>query len=253
MINKSRDESATITGILFDKDGTLIDFNQTWLPLYRQAARYLAVEAGKESEARALLVSGGFIEADESWQPDSLLASGSNRQIYRAWAAQLGIEINDEQMAECYRIFSQKHNQYAAVVDPLAPFLSKLRATEVKIGVATMDDEHSAIDTLQGLGCSDLVDFVCGADSGYGEKPEPGMVMAFCQQCGLRNNEIMMVGDSPRDLKMGRNAKVGLSVGVLTGTTQREALAPFADHVLDDISGIPALLANKPISNDTSS
>ena len=253
MINKSRDESATITGILFDKDGTLIDFNQTWLPLYRQAARYLATEAGKESEAQALLVSGGFIEADESWQPDSLLASGSNRQIYKAWAAQLGMEINDEQMAECYRIFAQKHNRYAAVVDPLAPFLSKLRATGVKIGVATMDDEHSAIDTLQGLGCSDLVDFVCGADSGYGEKPEPGMVTAFCQQCGLASNEIMMVGDSPRDLKMGRNAKVGLSVGVLTGTTQREALAPFADHVLDDISGIPALLANKPISNNISS
>jgi len=243
MINKSSDEGATITGILFDKDGTLIDFNQTWLPLYRRAAEFLATEAGKSSEAEALLTAGGFIATDESWQPDSLLASGSNRQIYEAWSAQLGMEINAEQMAECYRIFSQKHQRYAAVVDPLAPFLAELAAKGLKIGVATMDDEQSAIDTLQGLGCSDQVDFVCGADSGYGEKPDPGMVLAFCEQCDLLSENVMMVGDSPRDLKMGRNAGVGLSVGVLTGTTQGEALAPYADYVLDDIAGIPAVLA----------
>ena len=107
-----------------------------------------------------------------------------------------------------------------------------------------MDDEQSAIGTLQGLGCSDQVDFVCGADSGHGEKPDPGMVLAFCEHCGLNSENVMMVGDSPRDLQMGRNAGVGLSVGVLTGTSGREALAPYADHVLNDISDIPALLAS---------
>ena len=52
-----------------------------------------------------------------------------------------------------------------------------------------------------------------------------------------------MVGDSPRDLKMGRNAGVGLTVGVLTGTTGSAALAENADHIYENISGMLQLFS----------
>ena len=235
--------SAAIRGILFDKDGTLIDFNRTWLPLYRKAADYLATEAGKPQLASELLRSGGFIEAEESWQPDSLLASGSNQQIYEAWSEQLGIDIDSDRLAECYRIFTQKYDGYAAVIDDLNGFFDTLRQRGLKLGVATMDDEASAVKTLQTMGCLDRFDFVCGADSGFGVKPEPGMVEAFCRHCDLSVEQTAMVGDSPRDLKMGRNAGVGLTVGVLTGTTGSAALAENADHIYENISGMLQLFS----------
>jgi phosphoglycolate phosphatase len=40
---------------------------------------------------------------------------------------------------------------------------------------------------------------------------------------------------------MGRNAGVGLTIAVLTGTGSRESLAE-ADYCLDDITGIEAIL-----------
>ncbi len=230
--------SPDLKGILFDKDGTLIDFNRTWLPLYRKAADYLSQAAGRPQDAAKLLATGGFIAADETWQPDSLLASGSNQQIYEAWSSQLGLTLEDEHMQTCYDIFNTKHGSYMAVLSDLNGFLDTLRGCGLVLGVATMDDQSSAERTLQAMGCRDRFDFVCGADSGFGVKPDPGMINAFCESTGLVNIEVAMVGDSPRDLKMGRNAQVGLTVGVLTGTTANGALAPYADHIYDDISGM---------------
>ncbi len=34
-----------IAGVLFDKDGTLVDFEASWRPVYTAAARAIAVES----------------------------------------------------------------------------------------------------------------------------------------------------------------------------------------------------------------
>ncbi|MGR3914462.1 MAG: HAD family hydrolase, partial [Gammaproteobacteria bacterium] len=77
-----------IQGILFDKDGTLLDFNRTWLPPYRRAADYLHRRFG--IAAAELLARGGFVAESESWRPDSPLASGCNREIIELWGEVIG-------------------------------------------------------------------------------------------------------------------------------------------------------------------
>ena len=51
-----------------------------------------------------------------------------------------------------------------------------------------------------------------------------------------------MVGDNLHDLEMGRRARAGLIVAVLSGTGAAEDLTPHADHVLDSIQDLEALL-----------
>ena len=74
-------------------------------------------------------------------------------------------------------------------------------------------------------------------------EPEPGMVHAFARATGVAEADIAVIGDSPRDLHMARAAGAGLVVGVLTGTSGAETLAPLADHVLDSIATLDALLS----------
>ena len=63
-----------IKGILFDKDGTLLDFNRSWLAPYLQASEYLANSVGQPELAAQLMEKGGYIAQTDSWISDSLLA-----------------------------------------------------------------------------------------------------------------------------------------------------------------------------------
>ena len=54
---------------------------------------------------------------------------------------------------------------------------------------------------------------------------------------------IAVVGHSLHDLDMARAAGAGLTVGVLTGASPRETLAPHADHVIASIVELDSLLA----------
>ena len=107
--------------VLFDKDGTLLDFNQTWLPPYYAAAHYLTTISSTSVDADEILKDGGYIAKTTSWQPDSLLASGSNRQIIDRWEALLDIKLGQRELDEIGAIFTLNKNQYIPVFSPLRP------------------------------------------------------------------------------------------------------------------------------------
>ncbi len=231
-----------IRAILFDKDGTLLDFNRTWLSPYRAAAKWIAEKAEGRFSAEELLAHGGYMADSESWRPDSVLAAGSNQQILQSWNSLLGIALGEAEVREIMQIFKLTQEQYIPVTDSLRSCLEQLKLSGYALGIATMDDERQAHRMTRGLCIDDLFDFVCGADSGHGVKPDPGMVRAFAASVGVSTEAVAMVGDSPRDIHMGLNAGAGLSIAVLTGAHDAEELGRHTPHVLSDISELGGFL-----------
>jgi phosphoglycolate phosphatase len=64
-----------IRGILFDKDGTLIDYWRTWLPINREVASCAA--GGDPLLAAELLARNGHDPATDRVTAGSVLAAGS--------------------------------------------------------------------------------------------------------------------------------------------------------------------------------
>jgi len=236
--------SAGIRGIVFDKDGTLSDFEKTWVPALLASAGALAATVGRADMADAMLDAVGRHPETGAIIQGSLLASGTTDEMAGRWCEMVP-ELPDvtevTEWLDAYWARATLANLHP--VTPLVPLFEGLRASGRVLGLATNDAEHAARLTLDRLSIAAYFTTTHGYDSGHGAKPDPGMILEFCRVTGLDPSETAMVGDSPADLDAGRAAGCGLTVAVLTGTSDAEFLAPLADVVLDSIADLPAYLA----------
>jgi phosphoglycolate phosphatase len=234
-------QQVKIRGILFDKDGTIVDYARTWVPMNREAALFAA--SGDPQLAAELLRAHGQDPESGAVAGNSVLAVGSIADIAAAFAAHLGAHAPAGLTASLDRLFTEGGAKHAVLIPGADRALATLKRRGLRIGVATNDSISGLKASLKRTGVLDLFDFTVGYDSGYGTKPDAGMALAFCKTLGLQPAEIAMVGDAVHDLAMGRAAHAGLTGGVLSGTGTRQQLEPLADLILPSISDLPALPA----------
>jgi phosphoglycolate phosphatase len=227
----------TIRGILFDKDGTIIDYWRTWVPINRKAALYAA--GGDGALADELLRLGGHDPATGRVTPGSALAAGDFFDIAEAFAAHVRVPPAAQLVAGIERIFCEGGAAHSALIDGARATLVELKGRGLRLGLATNDSAGGLEASLAGHDVLDLFEFAVGCDSGFGSKPDPRMVHAFCRTLDVDAGEIAVVGDAVHDLAMGRAAGAGLVVGVLSGTSERIDLEGQADLILDSINDLP--------------
>ncbi len=231
-----------IRGILFDKDGTLLDFEATWRGFVSDLLDDLAPG---DSGLRARLADvAGVDPKTHRFRPGSPIVAGTTAEVAALWAPHLAGRSAAQIEAEANRRAAEAASRGpAAAAADLAGLLDGFLAGGMALGIATHDSEAAARAHMRALGVGDRFGFVAGYDSGHGLKPGPGMVEAFARHAGLRPSEVAMIGDSLHDLGAGRAAGAGLVVGVLTGPAGEAELAPHADRVIGSIEDLPALLA----------
>lgn len=235
--------ASRIRGILFDKDGTLIDFDATWVAVARKMA--LRAAAGDAVLAGQLLGLSGFDEATGRFLPDSLFASGTNADVVALWHPHLAAGELARTVASYDAVSAEEGAASAVVLPGIRDAVARLHDDGYRLAMATNDSTLGAEKTLVALGFAHKFAAAYGYDAVARPKPAPDVVIAFADMSGLSVSEIAMVGDNRHDLETGRAAGAGLVVGVLSGTGTRETLAPLADVVIGSVADLPDLLAGR--------
>jgi phosphoglycolate phosphatase len=229
-----------IKGLLFDKDGTLIDFSASWLQPMKDVTGLIADRAGQADLQMKLLVDGGYEPESDSWAKDSAIAFETSENIYKRWASMVGPELIESLLPEIQAIIFASLEKAVPVIGNMAGLFSQL-TNHYTLGVASMDDEINVKQTLSGLNLHHHMTFYCGADSGHGIKPGPGMVHAFCKRANLAPEQVAVIGDAVHDLKMARAAG-SIAIGVLSGASSAQTLSEHADILITDIGGLTQYL-----------
>ena len=230
-----------LKALLFDKDGTLVDFAITW---NGAASSVLATLAGEDDAIHAKLAAIlHFDRATGAIQPTSPFVGGTVIDIAAHFAPVVGIDAADHDgfVDRLSQLFNEGAlASVAPIGDPLG-LLTLLKAEGYLLGIVTNDTESGARAQSQKLGLDALFDAIIGYDSGHGRKPDPGQIHAFMTAFGVEPEATALIGDTLHDLDAARAAGV-MAIGVASGYLSADDLAPHADHVISDIMMLPKLL-----------
>ncbi|MCO4816645.1 MAG: HAD family hydrolase [Planktomarina temperata] len=226
-----------IRGVIFDKDGTLFDFQSTW---GIWTAQVLARIAGSdEALLQQLAEALGYDTQTRRVQPGSVIVAATPMDI-AAVVKDCIPALSQTQI--CDWLNEEAKTAPQVLVTDLHRLTAELRRINLGLCVMTNDAETPARAHLASVQASDLFDFVIGSDSGFGAKPQAAPLLALADKMEIPAAACVMVGDSTHDLRAGRAAGMR-AVAVLTGLAEADELAPLADAVLPDVSHLPAWIS----------
>jgi phosphoglycolate phosphatase len=230
-------------GLLFDKDGTLLDFGASWSTVLR--ALCMDFCTGDVAAAEAMLRAGGMDPLTGHCASGSVLAAGNTIDLAKFWFPAL-LEAEILAMVEHLdRTFYENGIRHSVLLPGVREMLDEAARAGFAMGVATSDGTAGTRAALKALAIDGYLPHVFGYDSVPRPKPAPDIVHAFASATGIPESEIVVVGDNAHDLEMARSAGAGAAIGVLSGNSGMGDLEPFADAVLASVCDLPGWLRER--------
>ncbi|QUL97766.1 MAG: HAD family hydrolase [Candidatus Fermentithermobacillus carboniphilus] len=230
-------------GVAFDKDGTLIDIFSMLSRLGQERYRHISSAVGKDA-LQFYRKCTGFDPATGKVDPYGPLASASRRDEVAVAACALWLA--GIPWYKAIALAREAYDRADQTLDPtegvrLLPgvkdALISLSQSGLRLSVVTSDGHIRTQKMLSFLGIADLVDLIVAADDVENPKPSPDAVMLVAKNMNISPSQIVVVGDTPQDAIMGKEAGAK-TVGVLSGVAPRQDLERFFDIVIEGVKDI---------------
>ncbi len=242
-----------IEGVLFDKDGTLTNSEN-----YLHQLGYLRVDQAKKisqyksypSDLQKYLVnllSTAYGLTSKGVIPGGILAVGSREQNLFSTATIFSLigEEWPESMEIAKDIFckvdtlikSNDQTKKRELLPGVLNFIQNLNLAGVKCAVISNDTSSGIQEFLHQNQLEEHFDSFWSAEN-KPPKPNPGAVEGLCNHLQLKPMECALIGDANSDLKMAKEAGIGVTIGYLAGWSETPKLCKVQKfiHHWDEIT-----------------
>lgn len=221
-----------ISAILFDKDGTLLQFTEGWVD---SIVGFLEDKILDGKKKRKLFKEIGIRE-DGGVEENSILSSETAMDLAIIFSKYLDEDLDEiyGELDDHLLNYLKENNKFIRETCDLRKLFEALRDRGILIGIFTSDNYRQAKYSMDYLGLDSFIDFYAAADI-YKKKPNKESLEVFKKKYSLEDQEIIIVGDSRVDMVFGEDT---VKVGVLCGTGSREMLAKYTDNIIDDPSQV---------------
>jgi len=149
-----------------------------------------------------------------------------------------------EDLIATYREFNiTNHDTYTTIFPGAKEVLQRLRRNGIQTGIVTSKIRFAAQRGLQLFKLENYFDVVVAAEDTAQHKPHPAPILTALARLNINNQGVIMVGDSPFDLRCARNAgvysaAVGWSVHPRTLLAQEQP-----DYILESFNDLLTICA----------
>lgn len=219
--------------VCFDLDGTLVDSTADI-----RAALVHALAAVPPADVRldehALSCAGLGLPLDEFY---ALARPAPHPQAGAAGRRR----FVDEYRSYYHAHLLDKTRPFDGVAETLE-LVKPLRASGLRVAVATTKKTLTAERVLGALGLAHHFDLILGTEEPMPHKPAPDLLLACARRLDRDPRRGLMVGDTERDVLAGRAAGMR-TCGVTYGVLGVEGLTPHApDHLVDRFADVWPLI-----------
>lgn len=228
--------------VIFDKDGTVLDFDAFWLPVAVKATELILSELGiidvpSAKILEAMGVKGGVasIKGSLCFGTYRDMAEDMNRVLCE-YGYKHDIDEITRLTVEAYHA-SADAGEVKPTCENITEVMEYLKSKDIKLVLVTSDDPVVTKKCLCGLGVDKYFDVLFTDDGTHPNKPDPFMINKLCKDFGFEKSEVVMVGDTLTDLNFAINGGIR-SIGLAKTEENKAILLEKTDTVIPDISFI---------------
>lgn len=205
-------------GIIFDIDGTMTSTNELIFASFNHVMNKYLDKTLTESEIVSLFGPPEDVILEE--------CTGENFTDARK---------------DYYNFYEENHGM-AGLYPGIMDLLVFIKSRKVPLAIFTGKGREAARITLKKLKIFRFFDLIITGDDVKEHKPSPEGILKFVEKFGLHPASVLMIGDSPSDIKAARGAEVKIASVLWDSYSKEKVLALSSDYVFHTVEELSAFL-----------